>query len=223
MDHLFSLTSNDRDPPRLSDLERPLPQGVVVDLAFVRTLLSAYSCDPATREADRAWSAIGHYRLAVIAASRAEEADPATAEFDLFAGAALRHVAESVVEAGRWLAEALDLRLPPRVRPELRSREFVGRVMFLDPTLGVALQKQRVWLTDIAGIGLRVMQAPVNFRADGARLVPAPRGTADVAEAFAAHLDELRVCLGDITQGVERNRSAGGRIRETPDEAWLND
>ena len=223
MDQSFSLTSEDRGPPMLSALERALPNGVVVDLAIVGTLLAEYSSTAATAEADRAWSSIGHYRLAVIAASRAEKADPATSEFDLFAGAALRHVAESVFEAGWWLAEALDLRLPQRVRPELGNRELVGRVVFLDPVLGSALQKQRVWLTDIAGIGRRVMRAPINFRADGSRLIPAPRGTADVAEALSAHLEELRACLAVISQAVEHNRAVGGRVRETPDEAWLND
>ena len=146
MDQSFRLTSEGREPPMLSALERALPNGVVVDLAFVGALLTEYSSNAATGEADRAWSSIGHYRLAIIAASRAEKTNPATSEFDLFAGAALRHVAESVFEAGWWLAEALDLRLPQRVRPELGNRELVGRVMFLDPALGAALQKQRVWL-----------------------------------------------------------------------------
>ena len=74
---------------------------------------------------DCAWSVFGHYRLAAVAAARAAQADPATAEFDLLAGAALRHVADSVWQAGRWLAEAFDLRLSPRVRPDPGGRELV--------------------------------------------------------------------------------------------------
>ena len=109
---------------------------------------------------------------------RAAQADPATAEFDLLAGAALRHVAESVAQTGRWLAEAFDLRLSPRVRPDPGGRELTGRLMFLDPALGSALQERRIWLGDIAGIGRRVAQSPVTFREVGSDRIPAPMGRA---------------------------------------------
>ena len=66
MDQSFSLTSEDRGPPMLSALERALPNGVVVDLAFVGTLLAEYSSTAATAEADRAWSSIGHYRFCLL-------------------------------------------------------------------------------------------------------------------------------------------------------------
>ena len=159
-------------PPDLAALRRPLPAGVAHDVAFARPLLAAYADAPGTPESDCAWSVFGHYRLAAIAAARAAQADPATAEFDLLAGAALRHVAESVTQTGRWLAEAFDLRLSPRVRPDPGGRELTGRLMFLDPALGSALQERRIWLGDIAGIGRRVAQSPVTFREIGSDRVP---------------------------------------------------
>jgi len=153
----------------------------------------------------------------------AAEADAATAEFDLLAGSALRHVADSVWQAGRWLAEAFDLRLSPRVRPDPGGRELAGRLMFLDPALGSALQERRLWLGDIAGIGRRVGQSPVTFREGGSDRVPAPIGRVPVAEALQGHLEELDGFLGAVVSAIERHSAAGGRTREEPDEAWLND
>ena len=210
-------------PPDLAALRRSLPAGVAHDVAFARPLLEAYADAPGTPESDCAWSVFGHYRLAAIAAARAAEADPATAEFDLLAGAALRHVAESVWQAGRWLAEAFDLRLSPRVRPDPGGRELTGRLMFLDPALGSALQERRIWLGDIAGIGRRVTQSPVTFRDGGSDRVPGPTGRAPVAEALSGHIDELDGFLRAVVAAIERYASAGGRPREEPDEAWLND
>ena len=210
-------------PPDLAALRRPLPAGIAHDVAFARPLLEAYADAPATTESDCAWSVFGHYRLAAIASARAAQADPATAEFDLLVGAALRHVAESVWQAGRWLAEAFDLRLSPRVRPDPGGRELTGRLMFLDPALGSALQERRIWLGDIAGIGRRVAQSPVTFREGGSDLVPGPIGRAPVAEALRGHLEELDGFLRAVVAAIERYSAAGGRPREEPDEAWLND
>lgn len=222
MDNLFTSRPA-AAPPDVGALRRPLPDGVDVDLGFAWPLLEAYARDPATPEADCAWSVFGHYRLAATAAARAAEADPVKAEFDLLAGAALRHVADSVWQAGRWLAEAFDLRLSPRVRPDPGGRELTGRLMFLDPALGSALQERRAWLGDIGGIGRRVAQSPVTFREGGSDRVAGPIGRAPVAEALGAHLDELDGFLRAVVSAIERNSAAGGRPREAPDEAWLND
>lgn len=210
-------------PPDPGALGRPLPAGVDVDLGFAWPLLESYADAPGTPESDCAWSVFGHYRLAAVAAARAAEADPATAEFDLLAGTALRHVADSVWQAGRWLAEAFDLRLSPRVRPDPGGRELTGRLMFLDPALGSALQDRRIWLGDIAGIGRRISQSPVTFREGGSDLVPGPIGRAPVAEALRGHLEELDGFLRAVVAAIERYSAAGGRPREEPDEAWLND
>ena len=201
-------------PPDLAALRRPLPAGVAHDVAFARPLLAAYADAPGTPESDCAWGVFGHYRLAAIAAAGAAQADPATAEFDLLAGAALRHVAESVAQTGRWLAEAFDLRLSPRVRPDPGGRELTGRLMFLDPALGSALQERRIWLGDIAGIGRRVAQSPVTFREIGSDRIPAPMGRAPVAEALSAHLEELDGFLRAVVAAIERHTAAGGRPRE---------
>lgn len=222
MDNLFSSRST-AAAPDLGALQRPLPAGVDVDLAFAWPLLVAYADAAGTPASDCAWSTFGHYRLAAVAAARAAEADPVAAEFDLLAGVALRHVAESVWQAGRWLAEAFDLRLSPRVRPDPGGRELAGRLMFLDPALGSALQERRLWLGDIAGIGRRVGQSPVTFREGGSDSVPAPVGRAPVAEALGAHLEELDGFLRAVVSAIERHSDAGGRPREEPDEAWLND
>ena len=210
-------------PPDPAALRRPLPAGVELDLAFAWPLLETYADAPGTPASDCAWSVFGHYRLAAIAAARAAQADPATAEFDLLAGAALRHVAESVAHAGRWLAEAFDLRLSPRVRPDPGGRELTGRLMFLEPALGSALQDRRIWLGDIAGIGRRVTQSPVTFRDGASDRVPGPLGRSRVAEALGAHLEELDGFLQAVVAAIERHTAAGGRPREEPDEAWLND
>ena len=199
-------------PPDLAALRRPLPAGVAHDVAFARPLLAAYADAPGTPESDCAWSVFGHYRLAAIAAARAAQADPATAEFDLLAGAALRHVAESVTQTGRWLAEAFDLRLSPRVRPDPGGRELTGRLMFLDPALGSALQERRIWLGDIAGIGRRVTQSPVTFREIGSDRIPAPMGRAPVAEALSAHLEEA----GRLPAGRCGSHRALHRSRRPP-------
>ena len=132
-------------------------------------------------------------------------------------------MAESVTQTGRWLAEAFDLRLSPRVRPDPGGRELTGRLMFLDPALGSALQERRIWLGDIAGIGRRVTQSPVTFRDDESDRIPAPMGRAPVAEALSAHLEELDGFLRAVVAAIERYTAAGGRPREEPDEAWLND
>ena len=95
--------------------------------------------------------------------------------------------------------------------------------MFLDPALGSALQERRIWLGDIAGIGRRVTQAPVTFRDSGSDRVPGPTGRAPVAEALSGHIDELDGFLRAVVAAIERYASAGGRPREEPDEAWLND
>ena len=222
VDGLFGRRESEA-PPDLGALRRPLADGVELDLAFAWPLLEGYAEDPATPESDCAWSVFGHYQLAAVATARAAQADPATAEFDLLAGAALRHVAESVWQAGRWLAEAFDLRLSPRVRSDPGGRELTGRLMFLDPALGSALQERRIWLGDIAGIGRRVAQAPVTFRDSGSDRVPGPIGRASVAEALRGHLEELDGFLRAVVAAIERYASAGGRPREEPDEAWLND
>lgn len=200
-----------------------MPDGVQTDLAFAWPLLEAYAGEAGTAVSDCAWSVFGHYRLAAAAAARAAEADPDAAEFDLLAGAALRHVADSVWQAGRWLAEAFDLRLSPRVRPDPGGRELVGRLMFLDPALGSALQERRIWLGDIGGIGRRVGQSPVTFREGGSDRVPGPVGRAPAVEALSAHLEELDGFLRAVVAAIERHSAAGGRPREEPDEAWLND
>ena len=222
MDNLFSSQPT-AAPPDLTTLRRDLPAGVDLDLGFAWPLLETYAAAPATPESDCAWSVFGHYRLAAVAAARAAQADPATAEFDLLAGAALRHVADSVWQSGRWLAEAFDLRLSPRVRPDPGGRELAGRLMFLDPALGSALQERRLWLGDIAGIGRRVSQSPVTFREGGSDRIPGPIGRAPVTEALHGHLQELDGFLRAVVTAIERNASAGGRPREEPDEAWLND
>ena len=200
-----------------------MPDGVQIDLAFAWPLLEAYAGEAGTAVSDCAWSVFGHYLLAAVAAARAAEADPDTAEFDLLAGAALRHLADSVWQAGRWLAEAFDLRLSPRVRPDPGGRELTGRLMFLDPALGSALQERRIWLGDIAGIGRRVTQGPVTLREGGSERVPGPIGRAPVAEALRGHLEELDGFLRDVVAAIERYSAGGGRPREEPDEAWLND
>ena len=222
MDNLFDSRPT-AAAPDLGALRRPLPPGVDVDLAFAGPLLESYADAAGTPESDCAWSVFGHYRLAAVAAARAAEADPDTAEFDLLAGAALRHVADSVWQAGRWLAEAFDLRLSPRVRPDPGGRELAGRLMFLDPALGSALQERRLWLGDIAGIGRRVAQGPVTFREGGSDRVPGPVGRAPAAQALRAHLEELDGFLRAVAAAIERHSAAGGRPREEPDEAWLND
>ena len=222
MDNLFGSRPA-AAPPDVAALRRSLPAGVALDLTFAWPLLEAYADAPATPESDSAWSAFGHYRLAAAAAARAAQADPAGAEFDLLAGAALRHIAESVAQAGRWLAEAFDLRLPPRVRPDPGGRELAGRLMFLDPALGSALQERRLWLGDIAGIGRRVTQSPVTFREGGSDRIPGPLGRVPVTDALSAHLEELDGFLRDVVVAIERHSAAGGRPREAPDEAWLND
>ncbi|MDE2868246.1 MAG: hypothetical protein OXR64_03730 [Chloroflexota bacterium] len=222
MDNLFGSRPA-AAPPDLGALRRPLPAGVEIDLAFAWPLLEGYKDAPGTPESDCAWSVFGHYRLAAVAAARAAEADPDTAEFDLLAGAALRHVADSVWQAGRWLAEAFDLRLSPRVRPDPGGRELVGRLMFLDPALGSALQERRIWLGDIAGIGRRVAQGPVTFREGGSDRIPGLIGRVPVAEALSGHLEELDGFLRAVVSAIERHSAAGGRPREEPDEAWLND
>ncbi|MYD94964.1 MAG: hypothetical protein F4Y02_15010 [Chloroflexi bacterium] len=222
MDNLFGGRPA-AEPPDLGALRRPLPDGVDVDLAFAWPLLESHAGEPGTAASDCAWSVFGHYRLAAVAAARAAEVDPATAEFDLLAGAALRHVADSVWQAGRWLAEAFDLRLSPRVRPDPGGRELTGRLMFLDPALGSALQERRIWLGDIAGIGRRVSQSPATFREGGSDRVPGPIGRAPVAEALQGHLEELDGFLRAVVAAIERHSAAGGRPREEPDEAWLND
>ena len=210
-------------PPDLGALGRPLPDGLELDLAFAWPLLESNAGEAGTAASDCAWSVFGHYRLAAVAAARAAEADPATAEFDLLAGAALRHVADSVWQAGRWLAEAFDLRLSPRVRPDPGGRELTGRLMFLDPALGSALQERRIWLGDIAGIGRRVAQGPVTFREGSSDRVPGLIGRAPVAEALRGHLEELDGFLRAVVAAIERYSAAGGRPREEVDEAWLND
>ncbi len=222
MDNLFGARPA-AEPPDPGALRRPLPDGVDVDLGFAWPLLESYADEPGSAVSDCAWSVFGHYRLAAVAAARAAEADPATAEFDLLAGAALRHVADSVWQAGRWLAEAFDLRLSPRVRPDPGGRELTGRLMFLDPALGSALQERRIWLGDVAGIGRRVAQGPVTFREGGSDRVPGPIGRAPVAEALGGHLEELDGFLRAVVAAIERNNAAGGRPREEVDEAWLND
>lgn len=211
------------EPPDLGALRRPLPDGVEVDLGFAWPLLESYAGEPGTAVSDCAWSVFGHWRLAAVAAARTAEADLASAEFDLLAGAALRHVADSVWQAGRWLAEAFDLRLSPRVRPDPGGRELTGRLMFLDPALGSALQERRIWLGDIGGIGRRVAQGPVTFREGGSDQIPGPIGRAPVAEALHGHLEELDGFLRAVVAAIERHSAAGGRPREEPDEAWLND
>ena len=222
MDNLFGSRPT-AAPPDLAALRRALPAGVELDLAFAWPLLAGYAEDSATAETSCAWSVFGHYRLAAVAAARAAKTDAAEAEFDLLAGAALRHVAESVAQAGRWLAEAFDLRLSPRVRPDPGGRELTGRLMFLDPALGSALQGRRIWLGDIAGIGRRVAQSPVTFRDGGTDRIPGPIGRDPVAEAMGAHLEELDGFLRAVVAAIERHSEAGGRPREEPDEAWLND
>lgn len=211
------------DKPVLAALERPMHSAKPPDLGFARSRLMAYASAPGTKEADSAWAAFGHYRLAAVAAGMATAAEPVAAEFDLWTGAALRHVADSVEQAGYWLAEAFDLRLPPRVAAHPSNRELAGRLAFLDPLVSTALQSRRVWLADIAGIGRRVTRSPVTFRAEGSDLIPAPDGQAPVGQALSEHLAELQEFLSDVTQAVDRNASAGGRQREAPDEAWLND
>ena len=210
-------------PPDLGALGRPLPDGLELDLAFAWPLLESYAGEAGTAASDCAWSVFGHYRLAAVAAARAAEADPATAEFDLLAGAALRHVADSVWQAGRWLAEAFDLRLSPRVRPDPGGRELTGRLMFLDPALGSALQERRIWLGDIAGIGRRVAQGPVTFREGiGSRAgIDRPGARGRGAGRSPGGTGRLSASGG----GGDRAplSAAGGRPREEPDEAWLND
>ena len=222
MDNLFGGRP-EAAPPKLGALRRPLPDGLELDLAFAWPLLESYAGGSGTTVSDCAWSVFGHYRLAAVAAARAAEADPDTAEFDLLAGAALRHVADSVWQAGRWLAEAFELRLSPRVRPDPGGRELTGRLMFLDPALGSAVQERRIWLGDIAGIGRRVAQGPVTFREGGSDRVPGAIGRAPVAEALRGHLEELDGFLRAVVAAIERHSAAGGRPREEPDEAWLND
>ena len=222
VDNLFGRQPS-ADPPDIGALRRPLPPDVEVDLSFAWPILETYAGAPASAESDCAWSVFGHYRLAAAAAARTAQADPATAEYDLLAGAALRHVADSVWQAGRWLAEAFDLRLPPRVRPDPGGRELPGRLMFLDPVLGSALQERRLWLGDIAGIGRRVAQSPVTFREGETDRIPGPIGRTPAAEALRGHLEELDGFLRAVVSAIERYGAGGRRPREAPDEAWLND
>ena len=207
----------------IAALERPMHSAASPDLEFARARLEAYTRDPRTRESDSAWAAIGHYRLATVAAGMAATADPVAADFDLYVGAALRHVADSVEQTGYWLAEAFDLRLPPRVRAHPSNRELAGRLAFLDPVISTSLQARRVWLSDIAAIGRRVTRSPVTFRAEGSSLIAAPVGQAEVEQAIQGHLEVLREFLIEATRAIDRNAAAGGRQREAPDEAWLND
>ncbi len=223
VERLFGARAADADPPELAALARELPDGVEAALAFARPLLEAYARAPATPESARAWGALGHYRLAALAGALAVQADPAAAEFDLLAGAALRHTADSAAQAGRWLAEAFDLRLPPRVRPDPAGRDLIGRLSFLDPALGGALRDRRLWLADIQGIGRRAAQEPVTFRGGGGDCLPGARGRAPAAQALPEHLAELRGFLQAVSSAVERIRAAGGRPREEPDAAWLDD
>ncbi len=211
------------EKPDIAALERPIYSAASPDLEFARARLKVYMRDPRTRESDSAWAAIGHYRLATVAAGMATTADPVAADFDLYAGAALRHVADSVEQTGYWLAEAFDLRLPPRVRAHPSNRELAGRLAFLDPAISTSLLARRVWLSDIAAIGRRVTRSPVTFRAEGSALIAAPVGQAEVEQAISGHLEELRELLIEATRAIDRNAAAGGRQREVPDEAWLND
>ncbi|HCU72645.1 MAG: hypothetical protein CL790_00735 [Chloroflexi bacterium] len=211
------------EKPDMAALERPMCSAASPDLEFARPRLEAYTRDPRTRESDSAWAAIGHYRLATVAAEKAMTADPVAADFDLYAGSALRHMADSVEQAGYWLAEAFDLRLPPRVRAHPGNRELAGRLAFLDPVISTSLQARRVWLSDIAAIGRRVTRSPVTFRSEGSALIAAPVGQAEAEQAISGHLEELREFLIEATQAIDRNAAAGGRQREAPDEAWLND
>ena len=84
----------------IAALERPMHSAASPDLEFARARLEAYTRHPRTRESDSAWAAIGHYRLATVAAGMAATADPVAADFDLYVGAALRHVADSVEQTG---------------------------------------------------------------------------------------------------------------------------
>jgi hypothetical protein len=44
-----------------------------------------------------------------------------------------------------------------------------------------------------------------------------------VAQALHGQLEELDGFLRDVVAAIERYSAAGGRPREEPDEAWLND
>ena len=63
------------EKPDIAALERPIYSAASPDLEFARARLKAYTRDPRTRESDSAWEAIGHYRLATVAAGMATTAD----------------------------------------------------------------------------------------------------------------------------------------------------
>ena len=223
MDGLFGRRESEA-PPDLGALRRPLADGVELDLAFAWPLLEGYAEAPGHAgiglRLERVWALPaggggdgaggpgrpGHGRVRPCWPARPCGTWPRV-----------------YGKPGRWLAEAFDLRLSPRVRPDPGGRELTGRLMFLDPALGSALQERRIWLGDIAGIGRRVAQAPVTFRDSGSDRVPGPTGRATVAEALRGHLEELDGFLRAVAAAIERYASAGGRPREEPDEAWLND
>mgnify|MGYP001494098995 FL=1 len=66
-------------------------------------------------------------------------------------------------------------------------------------------------------------RSPVTFRAEGSALIAAPVGQAEVEQAISGYLEELREFLIEATRAIDRNAAVGGRQREVPDEAWLND
>ena len=66
-------------------------------------------------------------------------------------------------------------------------------------------------------------RSPVTLRDEGSPLIAAPVGQAEAGQAISGHLEELREFLIEATRAIDRNAAAGGRQREAPDEAWLND
>ena len=63
----------------------------------------------------------------------------------------------------------------------------------------------------------------MTFREGDTDRVPGPIGRAPAAAALHGHLEELDGFLRAVVAAIERHSAVGGRPREEPDEAWLND
>ena len=210
--------------PTIRTLHRPLPSGVVADISFADTALERYAGMEAAPVAAHAVAALGHFRLAALAAAQLAETGLDTLEFDLVGGAALRHLAEAVTAGGRWLAEAYDLRLPRSVRPDPASKELLARLAFADPAVQGQLRNQQAWLRAIQDLGRRASREPLALRADRSDELPGPTGPAAASVALAAHLERLAQFLRSVATAAVRQAEAGPRpVREQVDDAWLHD
>jgi hypothetical protein len=224
MSDAWSLKAKPTNEPTVRQLARPLPDGVQADTSFAADLLEAYAGQERSSLATYAVAALAHYRLAAVAAAAAERADPAALELDFAGGAALWHAAEAVVAAGRWLAEAFDLRLSPRATTDPASKNMMGRMAFADPALHGELREQQAWLAQVQRLGRRASDRPLALRAADEETLAAPQGRAPAGPALAAHLANLDRFLRAVTAAAGRQHELGPRpVREEPDEAWLSD